>query len=92
MCLEGCMTFSVEALIVTYHLAKFNGHILFCSEDITNLVWHVTLQDHLIKGSCDFMKGSPSLYVTILPSLVTIGDNIFKLSCDLVRPRDQRVL
>ena len=28
---------------------------------------------YIIKGSCDFMEGSSSLYVIILPGLVTIG-------------------
>ena len=30
------------------------------SRDIIALVSHVTLQDHMIKGSCDFMGRSPS--------------------------------
>ena len=36
------------------------------------LICHVTFHDHIIKGSCDFLCGSPSRKVTILPSLVTI--------------------
>ena len=34
---------------------------------------HVTLQDHMIKALNDFIARSPLRYVTILPSLVTIG-------------------
>ena len=34
------------------------------------LICHVTLTNHLIKGSCDFMEQSSSLYVTTLPGLV----------------------
>ena len=49
------------------------------------------MQDHIIKGSCDFIKGHSSLYVTTLPSLVVIvivvvEYNIFKSSCNLARP------
>ena len=31
------------------------------------------MQDHVIKGSCDFMEEKSSLYVTTRPGLVTIG-------------------
>ena len=37
------------------------------------LVCHVILQDHVIKGSCDFMGYIPSRYVITLPILVTIS-------------------
>ena len=37
------------------------------------LVCHVISQDHMVKGSCDFMGGSPLWYVTTLPSWVAIG-------------------
>ena len=54
------------------HPAKFGG----CSHcdigDTTYSIFHLTLQDHTIKGSRDFMEGSYSLYVTILPDLVAI--------------------
>ena len=45
--------------------------------------------DHVIKGSCDFMGGTSSLYVTTLPGFVAVGivvveiKNVFNLSCDL---------
>ena len=64
-----------KSLTVAYHLAKFN----------------VTLQDHVIKGSCEFMKGSSSLYVTTLSGLLAIGIEVvadFSLSRDLTRPYD----
>ena len=35
-------------------------------------VCHVTFQDNLIKGSCDFMSRYPSRQVPILSSLVAI--------------------
>ena len=34
-------------------------------------VFHLTLQDHIMKLLNDFMVRSPSKFVTILPSLVT---------------------
>ena len=37
------------------------------------LVCHVISQDHMVKGSCDFMGGSPLWYVATLPSWVAIG-------------------
>ena len=37
------------------------------------LVCHVISQDHMVKGSSDFMGGSPSWYVTTPPSWVAIG-------------------
>ena len=50
------------------------------------------LQDHVIKGSLDFMGRSSSRWVTILPSLVIIDCcRDFSLLCYLARPHDQRV-
>ena len=44
----------------------FRGHVVAVVVDMI-------LQDHVIKGSCDFMGTSPSWYVTILPSLLALG-------------------
>ena len=41
--------------------------------EILFLVCHVISEDHLIKGSCDFIGGSPSSYVATLSSLMPIG-------------------
>ena len=71
-CLKGWMTLYKEAPIVTHHLAKFNGHRPCGSGDIAYLIYHVTLKDHLIKGFCDFMEGSSSLYILTLLRLVAI--------------------
>ena len=73
---------------MTHHITKLNGHRPCISRDITYLICHVNLQDHMIKGSCDFIEGSSSLYVTTLPglvgtSIVVVGYNIFNLSRDL---------
>ena len=37
------------------------------------LICHVTLHDHVIKESTDFMEGSSSFNVTSLPGLVATG-------------------
>ena len=47
-------------LNVCHHPIKFGGHKHCGSEDITALLCHVISQDHVIKGSCDFMCRSPS--------------------------------
>ena len=54
---EACATLCVEASHSKSHLAKFGGHRSFGSRDITDL-FHVTLQDHVIKEPCEFMDGS----------------------------------
>ena len=43
-----------------------NGHktILFC---------HMLSRDHMIKGTCDLVRGSPSTKVTTDPTLMLIG-------------------
>ena len=44
---------------ISHHLAKFGGHGQSGS-GVMNLVCHVISQDHVIKGSCDLLGGSPS--------------------------------
>ena len=58
---------------VSYHNAKLGRHGLAGSGDITVFIRHVTLQNHMIKTSNDFLVSSPSRYVTIFPSLVVMG-------------------
>ena len=55
------------------YLAKFGGHSPCYSRDIIDPVFHVTLQEHVIKGLCEFLKQSSLLYIPTLPSLVGIG-------------------
>ena len=43
------------------------------------LARYVILQDHVIKGSRDFMGGSPSRRATILPSLAAIGTLVVEI-------------
>ena len=55
---------------------------------MTDLIYHVTLQDHMIKGSSDLMEGS-SFIECNSPALLGdhrhcgSGDNVFNLSRDL---------
>ena len=57
---------SPDSKSLPYHWSSASG-------DMTNLICYVTSQDHVIEGSCDFMSGSSSLHVTILPSLMVMG-------------------
>lgn len=43
--------------------------------EISYLICHVTLQNHMIKESCEFKDGSSTFYLNILPSLV-VGVNV----------------
>ena len=86
--------------MVTHHLVKFNDIMSCGSRDMTYLIYHVTLQDHVIKGSSDFMEKSSSWSVTTLSGLVAIDvdvvviviliylvasrDHIFKGLCNFV--------
>ena len=47
--------YGLESIKVSYHPTKFGGHGHCGSGDIIILVCHVTLQDHVIKGLCDFI-------------------------------------
>ena len=65
---------SLEVIvIVVVEITKFVGDRPYCSRDITDLIFHVTLHDHAIKGLCELMEGSSSLYIPTLPSLVARG-------------------
>ena len=44
-----------------------------------HLICYATLQDHMVKGSSEFMEGSSSLYVTTLSCLVAIGIVVVEL-------------
>ena len=52
---------------------KFGDHGQYGSADTMVFVCHVTSQTHVIEGSCNFVRGSSSLYVTTLPNLVDIS-------------------
>ena len=63
---DGCTNFMSPP-------AKFVGHRHCDSGDGMFLIFQVISQDHVIKGSCVFMGGSPLSQVTILPSLLPAG-------------------
>ena len=52
---------------------QFGGHRNCLIGNITGLLCHMDLPDHVIKGSCNFMGWNPSRYVATLPSLVALG-------------------
>ena len=58
---------------MSHHLAMFGGHWSSASEDIKFLIRNVTLQDHMIQGSSNFMSVSSSWYIITLPDLMAIG-------------------
>ena len=58
---------------MSHHLARFGGHWSSASEDIKFLICNVTLQDHMIQGSSNFMSVSSSWYIITLPDLMAIG-------------------
>ena len=46
--------------------------------DIMYFICHMTLQDHVIKGSCDLKEASYLLYVTTMPGLVATAIVVVK--------------
>ena len=70
---EPCYFAGRIPLKICHHPAKFDGHRTCGSGDIVVLVYHMISQDQVIKGSCDFMGGSRSWYVTILSRFVAVG-------------------
>ena len=56
----------LKFLTVSYHFAKF------CDHDKAAKIVYMTLQDHVIKRSGDFMEGNSSLYIPSLPKLIVI--------------------
>ena len=56
-------------LTLSHHLAQLGAHWSSVSRDIKYLLCHVTLQNHVIEGSFNFMSGSSSMNVTTLPKV-----------------------
>ena len=44
------------------------------------MVCHIISDDHVVKGSCEFMGGNAHMEVTTLPSLVTIDIVVWKVT------------
>lgn len=59
---------------LSHDLAMSNGQRLAVAEivEMSYLICHVTLQNHMIKESYEFMEGSSTFYQNILPSLVVV--------------------
>ena len=68
------MTLSVEAPHSTPpSLVKFGGNRSCGSRDIADLIFHMSLQNHVTKGHCDFMERGFSLYIPTLTCLVALN-------------------
>ena len=88
-----------KLVIVSHHLAKFGGHRL-CGSRVISL-FHVTLLDHIIKGSKGmWFYGRKLLIVYSHPTkfsgYIHRGSwhmtYVFNLSCDLAKPRNYIVM
>ena len=62
----------VGSLHVSHTPAKFGGHKHHGSGGMKVFVYHVTLQDHMAKGSRNMVRSHSSL-VSVLARLVEIG-------------------
>ena len=62
-----------KPLILSRHLAIFACHRTCGSRDTTNLNFRLIMQNHVIKGLCDFMEGNSLLSISNMPRLVPIG-------------------
>ena len=62
----------LKFLIVNLHFSKFCDHKLCDSSDTAAKIVYVTSQDHVIKGSGDFMERNSSLYIPTLLKLIVI--------------------
>ena len=81
----------------SHHPVKFTGHRPQGRRIQTFFIYHVTSRDHVIERTCDFVVYGSLSWATILSSLVVTNQmemkfNIFYLSCQLMCPRDQRVM
>ena len=53
-------TYGWTPVTVSHHLAMFEGDSSSANGDKKSLTCHVTLQNHMIEGSSNFMSGSSS--------------------------------
>ena len=101
-CLKSyCMRiYGWKPLTLNHHLDMFGCHRSIASGDIKYLICHVTSENEMIEGPCNFIiSESFSWYVTTLPSLVAIDivavemflvchkisqDHIIKGFCDYI--------
>ena len=57
---------------LSHHFINFRGYSPYGSSGIANKIASMTLQDHVNKGSGDFMEGNSSLYIPTLLKLIAI--------------------
>ena len=69
----------LKFLIVSQHSDKFGGHRLCGSSYTAAKTFYVTLQDHAIKWSGDFMEGNSSLCIPILQKLIVLDIVLMKM-------------
>ena len=86
----------LDFVIVSHHFTKVSGHRPCGSSDAVGKTV-CDLRRPRIKGSDDFMKGKPSLYIPYLPKLIAIGIvlmdiQLFGLPRDISRPRNYMVM
>ena len=67
--------------MVSHYPIKFGGHGHCGCGDVFGLpgVFSLNLQDHMTRGSGNFMGTSPLRQATILPSLLLIGTAIVEI-------------
>ena len=65
ICLKSYVNSCAEALSLGNHLVMFSA-----SGNMKNLFCHLTSEIYVMEGSCSFISGSSSLYVTTLLSLL----------------------
>ena len=75
-----------------HHPDKFGSQRHCVSGDVIFLIYHIVLQDHLIKGSSDFMARSLLKEVITMPSLVAVDIAVVSMSCDFLRPHSSFML
>ena len=57
---KGSSNYEWELLKIIHHPTKCSGHRHLGVGDVMVLVYHVILQDHMIKESCAFIGSSPT--------------------------------
>ena len=70
------LLYTQEPIKVGYHPVKFRGHRHPDSRDIVALLCQVISQDHVIKGSCDFVFRIINCF--IIPFVLMFANNLFK--------------
>ena len=57
---------------MSHHFNMFGGYWCSASEDMKYLIYHVTSQNHVIKGSSNFLSGSCLWYLINLKLAIGI--------------------